>query len=81
MATVIIGLAAVVLVAGSFVAWRWSRALTAVATGLEALRRGRKAHVVRSAAPGPVGRLVRSFNSAATEVQARAGAWSRTVSS
>ena len=40
--------------------------------GLEALRRGRKAHVVRSTAPGPVGRLVRAFNSAATEVQSRA---------
>ncbi len=71
METVIIGLVVVVLVVGLFVAWRWSRALTSVATGLEALRRGRKAHVVRSAAPGPVGRLVRAFNSAATEVQSR----------
>jgi two-component system phosphate regulon sensor histidine kinase PhoR len=72
MEAVVIGLAMAVLVAGSLVAWRWSRALGAVATGLEALRRGRKARVVRSAAPGPVGRLVRAFNAAAAEVQSRA---------
>ncbi len=72
MEAVIIGLASAVLVAGSIVAWRWSRALAAVAIGLEALRRGRKARVVRSTAAGPVGRLVRAFNSAATDVQSRA---------
>jgi two-component system phosphate regulon sensor histidine kinase PhoR len=71
MEAVVIGLAMAVLVAGSLVAWRWSRALGAVATGLEALRRGRKARMVRSAAPGPVGRLVRAFNSTAPEVQSR----------
>jgi two-component system phosphate regulon sensor histidine kinase PhoR len=72
MEALIIGLAATALAAGSFIAWRWSRALAGVASGLEALRHGRNAHVVRSTVPGPVGRLVRAFNVVATEVQARA---------
>jgi two-component system phosphate regulon sensor histidine kinase PhoR len=71
MQTLIIGLAAVALAGAAFVAWWWSRALAGVASGLEALRHERKAHVVRSTAPGPVGRLVRAFNVVATEVQSR----------
>ena len=71
MKILIIGLATVALAVGAFVAWWWSRALAGVASGLEALRHGRKAHVVRSSAPGPIGRLVRAFNVVATEVQAR----------
>ena len=71
MQTAIIGLAMVLLGAAAFVTWRWSRALAGVANGLEALRLGRKFHVVRSVIPGPVGRLVRAFNVVATEVQTR----------
>src|SRR5436305_4117196 len=72
MEPVMIALAAAGVAAGSFVAWRWSSALAEVAGGLEALRRGGKARVLRTAAPGPVGRLVRAFNAAATEVQSQA---------
>ncbi|MGP0068388.1 MAG: sensor histidine kinase [Isosphaeraceae bacterium] len=71
MGTLIIGMATAALAVGAFVAWWLSRALAGVASGLEALRHGRKAHVVRSSAPGPVGRLVRAFNVVATEVQTR----------
>jgi two-component system, OmpR family, phosphate regulon sensor histidine kinase PhoR len=71
METLIIGLASTALAVVAFLAWWWTRALAGVASGLEALRHGRKAHVVRSSAPGPVGRLVRAFNVVATEVQAR----------
>ena len=52
-------------------AWRWSSALAEVASGLEALAAGIKARPVLTAARGPVGRLVRTFNAAAAEVQAQ----------
>ena len=71
MTTLIIGVATAALAGIAFVVWWWSRTLAGVASGLEALRHGRKAYIVRSTAPGPVGRLVRAFNVVATEVQAR----------
>jgi len=70
---VTIGLLGIATAVGWFLVWRWSRVLSGVASGLETLRRGGKAHVVRLAAPGPAGRLVHSFNEAAAAIQARAG--------
>jgi two-component system phosphate regulon sensor histidine kinase PhoR len=62
-------------VAGSalaaYIVWRWWCALAEVARGLEALGSRDKARPVLTAARGPVGKLVRAFNTAATEVQAR----------
>ncbi len=71
METVLIALTAAGVAAGSYVAWRWWRALTEVAGGLAGLGRGEKARVVRTVAIGPLGELVRAYNAAAAEVQAR----------
>ncbi len=73
MQTVIIGSAAAAMAAVCLLAWRWSRIAREVAAGLEDLRRGSRAPFVRSAASGPLGRLVRSFNVAAADIQARVG--------
>ena len=59
------------MAAGSYVAWRWWRAVNEVAGGLAVLHRGAPPRVVRTVAIGPVGALVRAFNAAATEVQSR----------
>jgi two-component system phosphate regulon sensor histidine kinase PhoR len=71
MQLVMIGVAATALAAACLLAWRWSHIAREIASGLEALRRGNRASFVRTAAPGPLGRLVRTFNSMATDVQAR----------
>lgn len=71
MQTVIIGMAATALAAACLLAWRWSHITGEIAAGLEALRRGNRANFVRAAASGPLGRLVRTFNSTATDVQER----------
>ncbi len=70
MQTVIIAWT-VTVTAAILVAWRWWRVAREIAGGLESLRRGAKAHVVRRAAPWPLGRLVHSFNAAAADVHAR----------
>src|SRR5262249_51998546 len=57
--------------AGCYLARRWSSVLNDLAQGLEALRVAEKAHVIRARAPGSLGGLVRSFNAAATDIQAR----------
>ena len=51
--------------------WRWRSALAEVASGLEALGAREKARPVLTTARGPIGKLVRAFNAAATEIQAR----------
>src|SRR5579875_3751211 len=71
MQSILIGTAAAAIVAACLLAWHWSRIAGDIADGLEALRRGNRATFVRSAAPGPLGRLIRSFNVVATDVQAR----------
>src|ERR1700758_3043939 len=71
MATVIIALVVIALAVVAIRAWRWSVALFEVVRGLEALVAGGKPRLARSAARGPVGRLVRIFNSAAAEIQAQ----------
>src|SRR5690349_13127659 len=71
MQLVMIGMAATALAAACLLAWRWSQIAGEIAAGLEALRRGNRANFVRSAASGPLGRLVRTFNSTATDVQSR----------
>jgi two-component system, OmpR family, phosphate regulon sensor histidine kinase PhoR len=71
MQTVIIGTAAAAMAIFLVLAWRWVRLLGEVAGGLEALRRGSRAHVVRAATSWPIGRLVRVFNAAAADVSGR----------
>jgi two-component system, OmpR family, phosphate regulon sensor histidine kinase PhoR len=55
----------------SYLVWRWWRALAEVRRGLEALGSRAKARQVLITARGPVGKLVRAFNTAATEIQTR----------
>jgi two-component system phosphate regulon sensor histidine kinase PhoR len=71
MQTVIIGTSAAAMAMLLLLAWRWMRLLSDVSGGLEALRRGRRAHVVRAARAWPIGRLVRAFNAAAADVSGR----------
>ena len=51
--------------------WRWRAALAEVASGLDALGAREKVHPVLTMAQGPVGGLVRAFNAAANEIEAR----------
>ena len=55
----------------AYMFWRWRSALAEVASGLEALGAREKVRPVFSMARGPVGRLVRAFNAAANEIEAR----------
>jgi two-component system phosphate regulon sensor histidine kinase PhoR len=59
------------LAAVAYLVWSWSTALAEVARGLEALGSRDKVRQVLTASRGPVGKLVRAFNAAATDVQAR----------
>jgi two-component system, OmpR family, phosphate regulon sensor histidine kinase PhoR len=70
MQTVIIGLTAIVM-AIMILAWRWWRLSAEISSGLETLRRGSKPHLLRRAGSGPLGRLVRAFNTTAADVHAR----------
>ena len=56
---------------GAYMVWRWRAALAEVASGLEALRARERVRPVLTTALGPVGRLVRAFNTAANEIEAR----------
>jgi two-component system phosphate regulon sensor histidine kinase PhoR len=71
METLIIALVAAGGAVLAYLAWRWSFALAEVILGLEALGAGVKARPVLTAARGPVGRLVKTFNAAAAEAQAQ----------
>ncbi len=68
-------LIAVVVVVGALVggclAWRWSSVLADVTRGLESLGDGDRPRLVLTEGSGPIGRLVETFNAAATEVQTR----------
>ena len=55
----------------AYLIWRWRYALAEVASGLEALRARERVRPVLTTARGPVGRLVRAFNTAANEIEAR----------
>ena len=66
-----IGLATSLASVFALSAWWMSKAVGGVSTGLLSLSHGKKVHIVRSSAPGPVGHLVRTFNLVATELQAR----------
>jgi two-component system phosphate regulon sensor histidine kinase PhoR len=57
--------------AAIYVAWRWLSALAEVSRGLGALAAYEPARPVLAVARGPVGAVVRAFNSAATAVQGR----------
>src|SRR5262245_23971307 len=73
MQTAIIGTATAALAVACLLGWRWSRIAGEIADALESLRGGSRPPFVRSAARGSLGRLVRSFNAAAADVQARIG--------
>ena len=55
----------------AYLIWRWRYTLAEVASGLEALGARERARQVLSTAPGQVGRLVRAFNTALNEIEAR----------
>jgi two-component system phosphate regulon sensor histidine kinase PhoR len=71
METLIIGVLAAGGAVLAYLAWRWRLALAEVTSGLEAVGAGTKARPVLSAARGPVGKLVKTFNAAAAEAQAQ----------
>jgi two-component system phosphate regulon sensor histidine kinase PhoR len=73
MQTAIIGTAAAALAVACLLGWRRSRIAGEIAGALESLRGGTRPPFVRAAARGSLGRLVRSFNAAAADVQARIG--------
>ena len=68
--TVIIAVAAAGAAVVAYLGWRWWVALAEVTRGLEALGTRVKRAPVLSAARGPVGRLVKTFNAAAAETEA-----------
>jgi two-component system, OmpR family, phosphate regulon sensor histidine kinase PhoR len=74
MEMVFVLLLAAVLVAAGVMVWRWRSALAEVATGLDALAAREPARPVLTPESGPVGELVRAFNSTVNAVQARTAA-------
>ncbi len=70
MEWIIIAAAAAGFATTALVLWRWSRTVTEVARGLEAVADG-AVRPVLSPPSGPIGELVRSFNAAAAEVEER----------
>ena len=71
MAIVIVVLLATGSAVVAYLFWRWRSALSEVVSGLEALGARRKVRPVLTMARGPLGRLVRAFNAAANEIEAR----------
>jgi two-component system phosphate regulon sensor histidine kinase PhoR len=66
---ILVGIALLLgLVATALFLRRAQKALEDVSQGLEALSRGVRPRLLRSTVGGPIGRLVRSFNEAATDV-------------
>jgi two-component system, OmpR family, phosphate regulon sensor histidine kinase PhoR len=71
METLIVTVAVAGLALVAYTAWSWSRALAEVSRGLQAMGAGQKPRLVLRAVPGPIGVLVKAFNVAAAEIQAR----------
>ncbi|QEH37350.1 Alkaline phosphatase synthesis sensor protein PhoR [Aquisphaera giovannonii] len=71
MAGVLIALGLVAAGAAAALAWQWSRALREVGRGLQSLGQGRRARPVLVDVGGPVGPVVRSFNTASPLIQGR----------
>jgi len=71
METVLIAVVAAGGLVGAYLSWRWLSVLAEVTRGLETLGDGEKARLVLTESGWPIGRLVDTFNSAATEIQAR----------
>lgn len=71
METLLIAVLAAGGLVGAFLSWRWLSVLAEVTRGLEALSDGEKARPVLTENGWPIGRLVDTFNSAASEIQAR----------
>src|SRR5438093_1465637 len=69
METVIIAVAAAGVALAAYLGWRWALALAEVTRGLDALGAGAKVRPILTAARGPVGRLVKTFNASAAECQ------------
>ncbi|WP_439650279.1 sensor histidine kinase [Aquisphaera insulae] len=71
MAGFLIAFGLVSALAGVAMAWHWSRALREVRRGVELLGEGRRARPVLVDVGGPIGPLVRSFNTASPLIQGR----------
>jgi two-component system phosphate regulon sensor histidine kinase PhoR len=71
METLVIALAVALVAMIAYTAWSWLRALGEVTRGLQATGEGQRARLVFSAAPGPIGNLIRTFNTAVAEIQSR----------
>ena len=71
MAFIIVVFVATGLAAAAYMLWRWQSALAEVASGILALGARKKVRPVLTLARGPVGSLVRAFNAAANEIEAR----------
>jgi two-component system, OmpR family, phosphate regulon sensor histidine kinase PhoR len=71
MQTFLIAVVAAGGLVGAYLSWRWLSVLAHVTRGLEALGEGEKARMVLTESGWPIGRLVDTFNSAASEIQAR----------
>ena len=71
METLVITLAVAVLTLIACSAWTWLAALREVTRGLQAMGHGQRARLVLSPASGPIGNLIKTFNLAAAEIQAR----------
>ncbi len=71
METFVITVFAAVLALVGYMAWSWHRVLAEVCRGLRALGSGQKARLVRRGVPGPLDALVKTFNSAAADIQSR----------
>ena len=72
MEVMLIALAAVGTLAGSYMLWRWKSIVADVTRGLKSLGDGEKPRLILAEGNGPIRRLAETFNAAATEVQSRA---------
>ena len=71
METIVITLVVAVVGLIAYSAWSWVSALEDVTRGLQAMGDGNKAGLVLSAAPGPIGKLIKAFNVTAAEIEGR----------
>ena len=71
METIVITLAVAVVGLIAYTVLSWVSALRDVTRGLQAMGEGLKARLVLSAAPGPIGELIKTFNVAAAEIEGR----------
>lgn len=73
MQAALVGVVVVVAATAGLLAWRWARAYRELLRGLETLAGGQPTRAILVEVPGPVDRVVRTFNAAATAIQDRVG--------